>query len=370
MSIVRLPGFPRLWPQFPRRLENQDAAPSLETSTMLLDAANERIAVIGHVLWDDGATHDIDTIRFRTGGATSPSMTLRVSLRDVDATAGPPGQDDSTVDQSATQVNPAANTVYSLALDADRTSVAHGALLAVVFDVDTYTSGAIRIAGLTVDGTVLNHRPLWSHRTGAGSWTIGTGVLPGITLLSPAGANIGIIAGLPPCITAAVTAVALNTGTTPDEAGLEFTVPAPMWAGGFEIPVNPAAGADFDVVLYEGTTVKATVSFDANTWAADAVVRLAQGCFTDVPLTVGQTYRLVVKPTTANSVTVYYATVTAAAEVNAFAGTVSWNERTDAGAWGAAVATRIPFMSIGISAVDSGGSGGGAGRGNLNGGLL
>lgn len=354
MTKQRFGGAGWSWPEWPRMFQFNTAAPSLTTSGVIqLDAANERAALIGNVMWADGETHNVSAIRFRTANATTPNLTLRASLRDVSLVAGPPGRDDGTVDQSATQVNPVANTNYQLTLGATR-AVTQGELLAVCFDVDTYTSGAINIAAFAAyTATGVPHRPLFSTFL-ASTWAIGQTAIPAVSLIADDG-TVGILANAFPAPSAAINTHAINTGTSPDEIAIAFTVDAPCYIGGAGAALQVAANGDFDVVLYEGTTARATVSVISDTLNADATVRPIDVAFPDWLCEPGTTYYLAIKPTTANNVTLYSMDVSSAAELEAFAGSAHYASRVDGGAW-TPVTTRLPMAWLKVTALEDAGA--------------
>lgn len=349
MAKVRQPGAPLPRPYFP---EYVTTGPLLGGSTAL-DSSGDRVYAIGRVRWSDGGSHDLRTIHWRSGNATSPSFTLRVGCADVDATAGPPGRDDGTLDQSGTHVDPAGNTNFSTTLSADRASVATGTLLAIRWDFSAYTSGSIAVSGMS-----FGSQPLHAHIThfdGTSTYTLVSNLIPHLTLEAADG-TFGVFADCFPRASAAVGSVAFNSGSTDDEVGMEFTVPFSCWAGEVGFLVNPAASADFDIVLYQATTPVASASFDANTLSVAASARWAIANFADVALTVGQTYRLTMKPTTANNVTINYIDVSAAGHLDAFADAVAY-VTADGGTFASPTATRLPFCYVGLSAFDGGGGG-------------
>src|SRR5262249_54512972 len=142
---------------------------------------------------------------------------------------------------------------------------------------------------------------------------------------------------------ATTTFSAINTGTTPDEMALQFSVPFACKLDGAWVAVAiGAAGRNFDVVLYDGTNPIATVSVDAEYLSATGS-RLVEVSFSEVTLTPDTTYYLDIKPTTANSVTGYSFTVANANHFQAHAGGTSWQyaTRTDAGAWSATPTQRL-----------------------------
>jgi len=172
--------------------------------------------------------------------------------------------------------------------------------------------------------------------------------------------TVGIFANAFPTLSAAFNSHAINTGTTPDEVAIAFTPTVPCSIGGGGFVLQSAANADYSLVLYEGTNAIQTVSVVSDTVYADATVRPVDVAFPDVDCTVGTTYYLALKPTTANSVTAYSFDCSSAAQVEAFAGEMSYAQRTDAGAW-SATTTRLPLAWFRITASDDGAGGGGGG---------
>ena len=337
-----------------------NTAPTVTAGTSFGASATARGIVAGYVVWDDGGTHDLRQISFRTG-ASSLSGTLRVSVRAVDTANGPPMRDDGTIIQSATQVNPAGSTNYDLTLGADITNVATGTEYCIVWDYSAYTSGNCGWGVWNNSGSGSLTRPAATIYNGT-TYAVSPEIVM-VTLVAADG-TVGYIEGLPPRFSAAVTATAFNTGSADDELAMSFTTARPLWCGGFGVFVNPAAGADFQVILYEDTTALVTKTIDANTWGADATPRWVQCSCPDQALVSGKTYRVTVKPTTANSVTAYVVSVSAAGHLAAWADTCAYSARADGGAW-ANDATKILYAYLNISAVDdaAGGTAGSIYRG-------
>lgn len=362
MTIVRFPGRGAHWPP----LNPGNAWPPAFT-TSVIDALNEKIAHYGRVSWDDGEMHDIDDIGFFCTTVTPGSgSTFEVSTRAVDLTAGPPVRDDGAVIQSySSGTMPTANAWNKVALASPHTNVAHGALLAVVMELTGFGSGTvINIArwqnmdnrqSLNADGisTFL-----------AAAWAAVFGV-PNVVLFSDDGA----IGTLGPYYVASSTTLqeAYNSGTNPDQRGNEFTVDAPLqidhlWA---IVGASGGASANFDIVLYEGTTAQRTVSYDANA-VVGATRSYVSGPIAPFTLTPGSTYRIVVQPTTANNVDLVVFTYSEAALRKTFCGTnAAYVTRNDADAFAAVTTTKAAAVGMIISGVDDASGGGGGGAGSI-----
>lgn len=150
------------------------------------------------------------------------------------------------------------------------------------------------------------------------------------------------------------TTEAFNSGSTPDERGNAFTVPYHCKADGLWCAVNVAASADFDMVLYNGTTQLQAVSVDANAIEATAAAKWLMVPMAETELRPGNTYRVVAKPTTANSVSIYAIDVNAAGHFDAWPGgqSISYTTRTDAGSF-SETATRRITMGVRLSSVNN-----------------
>ena len=357
MTIVRFPGRGAHWPPL-----NPGTSWPPNLSASIIDALNEKVVNFGRVTWDDGGTHNIDDIGFLVGSVTAGSgSTLEVSLRDMDLVNGPAPRDDGTVDQSfSTTTMPGSNTWNKVALASARASVAHGALLAVVVELTVFGSGTVinlyRWANmdgrqsLNADGTSTFLASVWANANG----------VPNIVLFSDDGA-IGTL-GPYWVATSATIQEAWNNGTNPDERGNELTVDAPieidcLWA---LLGASGGSGADFDLVLYAGTTAERTVSFDANAIATTTRAYVS-GPIAPYTLQPGTTYRLIVKPTTANNVDLVVFTYAEAALRKAFCGTnAAYVTRNDGGAFAAVTTTKACAVGVIISGVDdAAGAGGG-----------
>ena len=324
----------------------------------LIDATGEKIAFIGRVWNKDRASKNISKVGIRFGAVTKAGgSALTLSLQDVALATGPIYVPDETQDQTVAIGNAAitANSwLQTNALSASRT-VAFGELLAVVIEFDgsgRLGADSFVISTLSLpasqhlaDGSVL--------KAGAGpTWAaISTSHRPPALVLEFDDGTFGALGGSVPA--ANLSSIAYNSGSAADEIALEFTVPFACKCDGAWFMGQCASGADFDIVLYDGTTAIASQSFDANAIIATAQSGAVFASWTEVTLSTSATYRLALKPTTTNSVTAHYMDVNASGHWQAmrgFAGS-AYTTRVDGGAWAATTATRRPMCGISISAL-------------------
>lgn len=140
-----------------------------------------------------------------------------------------------------------------------------------------------------------------------------------------------------------VVSLNVNNGSTPDEFGMYFQMPAGTCASyqiaGLRLGCLPAA--DFDVLLYgtDGTTVLASMAYDSS--IQNQTAQAAFDCMftgTTLPtLNAGSFYRLVVRPSTINNMgPVQYFTFSQDSDKTAVIGStadIQYTSRTNAGAW-------------------------------------
>ena len=131
-----------------------------------------------------------------------------------------------------------------------------------------------------------------------------------------------------------------SNSSTPDERGWYFRRPVSDALVG--IWFQGARGADMDVVVYDSdSNVLLTESFDKDVTQGTGFHFLS---FTSqVTITANSWYRVVLKPTTASSISIATFDVATAAHMDAFQGgqDMHYTSRTDAGAWTNVTTTRL-----------------------------
>lgn len=331
-------------------------------SGLQVNASGTKRAFCGPVQWVDRGTHDIRYVWWRTGATVTAGTgsTFRISLQDVSATALAP---DNGVDQSFTIATGslAANTLYKHQMDADRSSVAHGSLLSVVYDFSVFGSGSsIGIARLQRN-RFLAESAFAVTTNGGTTWgNSNLESIPVLILESSDGA-IGTIHGAVPF--KAFNTHTFNSGSDPKEYAMEF-VPDTGWTvAGMQPLVGPASlDADFEAVLYADTTAALTQAHDATFIQGAATLWFPRVSASSVDLTAATTYRAAVKPTTTNNVSVYSIDVDQAShwDLVSMGQDVKYNTKSAADAWGTATATRRLVMNLLVTGGDTGGGATGA----------
>lgn len=316
------------------------------SSVLTLDAAGEKGAVIFRV----PKTGNIRKIHFLTGTVTT-WQNLRVSTQAVDAATGDPT---GTVVQSGivTGLNTDDNIWKSATLSSDHAGT-RGDLLSVVFEFDS-TVGNLVINNATLSGTSVDMYNVYPDLY-TGAWA--KQARGPILILEYSDGSFIYTPGLLPIVPVALTT--FNTGSTPDEVALRFSLPVPMKVAGASF-LGRLTG-DCDLVLYDAAnTVLASASLDKDVIQSTAADVLMAAIFnTEVTLSASTIYRLAVKPTTATNVRLMYGDAPSNDALDAMAGgkNMYWSQRTDAGSW-TDTTTRRPMIALLPSAFDDGAGGG------------
>lgn len=351
---------------------------TLSIGSMLIDATGEKAAALGPVWWpaDGSTTKDIRKVHFRMASIVKAGGSdYTLSLQNVSLTDAAPNIPDGTQDETdaVPDADITTNSWFTSSnLSADRT-VAFGELLAVVIEFDgggRLGSDTMRMAywsGNASGAEFLNSN--CTHYTAA--WASMVGV-PNI-LLEFSDGTFGTISGggFPVANTVASDAFKSDTAGA-DEYGLAFQLLAPMTVAGFAAYLQLAAAtSNFDVVLYQGLTSTAAVTYgsrsiDGNTVYAVTANSWVLGQFErEIVLAKDTWYVLAIKPTqTTSTVTLTKFTVAATGHLAVAPGGANcyMAKRIDAAADWTAVNTERPFIHLLVTGADDGaavGSGGG-----------
>lgn len=313
---------------------------------------------IAFTLEEDATIVDI---LMRQGASTTYNGTVRVSIQTVSATTGINsgtyvGGASNYVD--ITSWNSANNGAFLVSTPASAMSLTAGTPYMVVAEVTAApTAGnTLTMSSVYANITQRGGYPYFINQT-----TTGIGSKGDNSLLSCFGLRSSTKTyGYP---YEAFHSSAINTGSTPDEWGMGFTMPTSVCKT-FEISMwEPYLGftattdTTFDVVIYQGTTALQTSSFDtAQMQGYNRNMRhslVMSG--TPATLSSGVEYIIALKPTTTTNITIYGYTFATSNDKTAL-GDLSFKNytRTNAGAW-SETTTRVPFGDICFANIQGGG---------------
>jgi hypothetical protein len=332
-----------------------DNATMAFVSSTALTASTHQHAVCGVV----PKSGTITGIGFRFGAITKGGTTaLTLSLQDTSLTAGPPAQPDGAQDQTATIGNAdiVANTWKTITLSSNRT-VTQGDLLSVVWEFSTFNAS---------DSIAFSH---WQAASGAGpmpqesgashyngtTWTI-LAAIPNLVLVY----NDGTFATMTGCSPAeSLTSTSFNSGTATNLRGNLWIPACDMTIRGLVAFYQPAGNADL-VVYNSAFTELRSVTIDSNTVRSNAL-RMYQAIFSsDLDVSGGSTYYLMLRPAATNVTMVTIGVNTAAHLQATFYGDQLYGAyRTSGGTWSTNTAEQNPIGVI-VSKIGSTGSGGGS----------
>lgn len=296
----------------------------------------------------------ITTVAFRYGARTGTPPTYQLSLQGVDASGNSDGTDLGGGSPTLVTFTPPADatwdgTTQTVTLT-NAYTIARGAFFAIVIDYNTGTVNAGNNSSFTTDYTSAYQQFPYVIQNDAGSRTRRNSI-PVIAYLS-ASKCYGYAAF-------GSSNASIHDGSTPDEAGLIFTLPA-EWGYTYQIVgVNTGirfgtAGQTVRMRLYDsdGSTVLQTIDIDSDNTRAASV----SGCFAEYyfdeatlsTLNFGSTYRITFTVTAASGgVIIPYYTLPSSTYLTSFplSDNAYWTQRTDAGAW-TDTNTRRPWIAL------------------------
>lgn len=326
-------------------------------AAFLMDATAEKVAVVLEI----PTTGTIEKIGFRLGTVTEED-TLKCGLYALDASGDP---DTATAYGGMTAGTitfaDADDNTWQLCTLGGNATATRGNKVGVVIEYNSFVDGNLSLNMIQSDfggNSSSVGFPYVDHFTA--SWGKQTGVLP-VVSLEYSTALYNYIEGVYPVLT--VTNTTYNTGSAADEIALRFQLPFPARLSCFNIRMTPGTAADFDVILYTGTTATETYSWDGDVRAGGA--NFHRGCFTTPrDIAANTAYRVALKPTTATSIVLQRWTTSTAATMGMIGGGVQFYEstRVDAGAW-TDTTTNRPMIYLGFDQLDAGAGGGGGTRG-------
>lgn len=357
-----------LWGGMPGFMNNNPAF----ANTLLMDSASEKVCVRFQV----PKTGTLDKVEFRTNSVTfGGGSALRVSFQDLAVDGNPDGAQDQYRDVTGLTANtwivPGLMT-HTGEDGGNKRPVTQGQFLSVVFEYQTFTaSDSIQIA--SINKLTYASPPQPKLFTGI-SWTEPSVNLMPVMALKYSDGSYENVPGCVAC--SALNSVSFNSASPPDERGLYFQTPFPTRIRGAFMWVDPAAsGRDFDILLYAqgNNTPLATLNVDSD--AVGNFNNLRGGMYlfpSSVSLSANTNYRLTVRPSTVNSITLQEFDVASAAIMDTFEGGQNWHHtsRTDGATTGGTLndgwtqtTTKRPWISPLFDQFDDGVGGGSTSNG-------
>jgi hypothetical protein len=314
-------------------------------NTLALNDADNAVASI-FMVPKDGT---LDRIGVPVSGKAGTSTTVKytVGYYTIDASGFPTTTAHGSMVPATPAVNDFTNGTVAWVTLATGATVQAGQIIAAVIkpegivNPDGSNNISVRRSWRTAGGTVIalpyeaNFQTAWAKQAD-------------IPQLAARYSDGEVVAFMPPS-PAALFGGNVNTGTTPDEVGAQFSVPwdVPCVGARVQVDVTTLATNAFEVRLYDaaGTQVRSAVIPAAT---------IAAATMADVPvfwdsytLTADVSYRLTVLPTTTDSLTIAQLVVPDTDSKNSICCGDRWRltTRADAGAWTETTNT-IPLFGV------------------------
>jgi len=364
------------------------SSPSLIATAM--SAATTELGWSGYAYIPSGGPKTLVRVGFPLAAITSAGgSTVKVEVEAV-GTSGPPMQPADVSLGTPVAIAPVALSSLSPNAWWRTAAFASGATLTVnpgdkisiVASFATYggsDSLQFRNAALTSAAVALL-QCVFATKIG-GTWAA-VALIPNVVLefLDGGVTSWGTLYGAIPC--SFLSALTLNSGSTPSEVGLAFTPALPYAIDAVNIGMIVNAAANWTTNLYQGTTLMTTAlsgSPSATISGLPAQIYVAGAGRTNLvtfpgPTSVaaGTQYILSVNPTTANNIVVYYIDVADVNHLSLHPGGVNYSycsRPAGGGAW-TFLTTRRPMFGLNFfSLPDDTGGGGGQNRAALPSGL-
>lgn len=373
MSLAAITGMPIIAVGHANR---QGTAFLTTASNLIMDAANEAAIMVGHLWWEDGGSHTIDTtgsssIQWRSGAITfaNAGTTFKVGIGAVDATTGPPVRavnvaDVITQDVAAVLTGAGggvtANAWQTSVPTTGTKTIANGDLVAVSMQM-TARGGVDTIQASTVAYVVTSPRPVVTSFTSGAYGNSGT--LPNVVVVASDGTRGYIYGGSVASLTTTTQTWNNTSGTKEYGNILRFSFPVRAYG----IVVGNSFAGNCDLVLYSdplGTPAAmsgGTISVDLNQISTSNV--LSDGRFllaSPIDLAASTDYAVIAKPTSATNVGMNYKTYNDAGHQNSdWLGADCYAINRNTGAFASQNSNKDRYaIGLLVGAFDAGGGGG------------
>lgn len=345
MSMVDLPTTLFV----PKPPEPTTNTPGFANNT--ISGANQKRAI----LLQAPKTGNIARVRIPIGTVTTGTDT-DVRLETVDSTGFPSGtlvatNTNATISAASLGTG---NLWFTIALTSSA-PVNQGDLLAVVIVPTGSPNWALRLSQLPAARGL----PTFVSYNGA-AWSNGTTNVPLASIEYDDGTS-GEIPGLIPVFN--WLSSTLTSASTPDELALRFSLPIAsrvcgMWAW---LTIG-LSNVSFDVIFYDsdGTTVLSSATIDGDARQSNSPGPYYFRLPASVSVNANTFYRLAIKPSTSNTMTVYSIQYSSAAQMGQYGGSnIHHSTRKSSGSWTDTTTTRM-IAGLMIDGIDIPAGGGGS----------
>jgi hypothetical protein len=310
-------------------------------TSVLLDAENEAMALICQA----PKTGSIDRIAFRTA-ATTTGGTVTCTIQGVSATTGDP--DGTPIGTGTVAIADTDDQVWKECTLSAAASVTRGALMAVVVTAPSGFNGNMAEMGTIADWIQGTQFPYQSTFV-AGAW--------GKSSSAPCVAVRYTDETYPPLGTLPISGIAattFNSGSTPDERGLKFTLPCPARLTGLVVHGAYAGGGTLKVYDSDDTTVLTSLALDPEQFVSTNVGPSRFVLPATVTLSKDTAYRATLLPGSVTDNTLVTLTCASAALLGALDGGTAFHlcSRTNGGAWDDTLTAQRPLISLVLDAFD------------------
>jgi hypothetical protein len=330
---------------------------TVASNAYVIDASGEIAALIFRCP-KDGTLDRFDAL---VGAVSnSPDNGLRFSFQGVSATTGlPDGTILGATSNAFVTYAHSVTTGWKSTNFGETVTVTRGQLIACVVDIPTgFTAG---------DNIAMSHIASNSNSgLPYGILATSTKQTSNLLIVAPhyTTGYVQISSVLPGIDTS--TSVSYNSGTgTADEWGMGFQIPFPAKLDRVSAQLAVGAGGDFEVIVYgsDGTTVLATLAYDGDVNGSSATMPYEFVLQSELTLTANTTYRVTIRPTTANNVALQYFTFQSADLMATMSGGSNFymtSQLNQGGSWTDynSGTFRRPKMSLYLTALDDGAGGG------------
>jgi hypothetical protein len=329
------------------------AAPTLGTFAAVTTAAT----FVGTVIRAprDGTLHSFEFMM--STAAQVPTNGLTLSFQGIDVNGNPDNTDDEfrvvaagSIGASTWIIPPGPITSDGTDTGTKRTVVASEPI-ACVMKFTSFVAGD-SIAPMSIIGS--NAGQPWHRSTNSGGTWSRVGTALSMILRYTDGYEF-----IHPYIfpVTSVTTQAFDSGTTPDEVGMSFTLPYDFEFAGIELPMVCVSATQVNTVrLYshDDTILDSTTYYHGQFASANTFANVFIPFDRFSPCTANAVHRVTIRPSSTNDVTLYNYNVPSQDYLNAFGGGITHfhTQRTDDGAWTDTEEKR-PVMKLYISRLDA-----------------